>query len=217
MSDRSLTPDILLAAYAAGVFPMAETQDDPNVFWVDPTDRGILPLDGLHLSRSLARRMKKGHYRATLDQNFEDILDGCADRDETWINSTIRALMSDLFAMGHAHAFGVWKGDHLVGGMYGLALGGAFFGESMFSRDTDGSKMTLAWALDHLKHCGFVLFDTQFLTPHLASLGAIEIPRATYRARLQQALAVQADINRIELESDPQAVVQRMTHMSYRG
>ena len=214
MSDRSLTPDLLLAAYAAGVFPMAESEDDPNLFWVDPQDRGVLPLDGLHLSRSLGRRMRSGQYRATLDQAFEAILDGCADRDETWINGTIRRLVLELHRIGHAHAFGVWQDERLVGGMYGLALGGAFFGESMFSRDTDGSKMALAWAVDHLRRCGFTLFDTQFLTAHLASLGAVEIPRATYRARLQQALDLTADIHRVALERDPQAVVQRITQTS---
>ena len=214
MSDRSLTPDLLLAAYAAGVFPMAEAEDDPEIFWVDPHERGVLPMDGLHLSRSLRRRLRSGAYLATLDQSFEAILDGCADRDETWINGTIRQLVVDLHQMGYAHSFGVWQGDALVGGMYGLALGGAFFGESMFSRETDGSKMALAWAVDHLRRCGFVLFDTQFLTPHLASLGAVEIPRTTYRARLALALDVPADIRRFVIEADPQAVVQRITQTS---
>ena len=214
MSDRSLTPELLMAAYAAGVFPMAETRDDPEVFWVDPHERGILPLNGFHMSRSLARRMRRGDVHATLDTAFEEILDGCADRDETWINDTIRNLMSDLFTMGHAHAFGVWRDEKLIGGMYGLALGGAFFGESMFSRDTDGSKMALAWAVDHLKRTGFTLFDTQFITPHLSSLGAVEIPRSTYRARLDVALEVPADIHEIPLETDSQAVVQRITQTS---
>ena len=214
MSDRSLTPELLLAAYAAGVFPMAETRDDPEVFWVDPQERGVLPLDGFHMSRSLARRMRRGGIEARLDEDFEAVIDGCADRDETWINGTIRGLMTELFAMGHAHSFGVWKGDLLIGGMYGLALGGAFFGESMFSRDTDGSKMALAWAVDHLRRTGFTLFDTQFITPHLATLGAVEIPRLMYRAQLARALELPADIHRFSLESDPQAVVQRITQTS---
>ena len=214
MSDRSLTPELLLAAYAAGVFPMAETRDDPEVFWVDPQERGVLPLDGFHISRSLARRMRRGGIEARLDEDFEAVIDGCADRDETWINGTIRGLMTELFAMGHAHSFGVWKGDLLIGGMYGLALGGAFFGESMFSRETDGSKMALAWAVDHLRRTGFTLFDTQFITPHLATLGAVEIPRLMYRAQLARALELPADIHRFSLESDPQAVVQRITQTS---
>lgn len=214
MSDRSLTPDLLLAAYGAGVFPMAETREDPAVFWVDPQDRGILPLDGFRMSRSLVKALRKGDHHAKLNVGFDAILDGCADRDETWINGTIRKLMLQLHDMGHAHGFGLWRDQTLVGGMYGLALGGAFFGESMFSRDRDASKMTLAWALDHLRRTGFQLFDTQFITPHLASLGGIEIPRATYRARLEQALNRLANIHAIPLETDPQAVIQRMTQTS---
>ena len=214
MSDRGLTPELLLGAYAAGVFPMAEAEDDPDVFWVDPQRRGILPLDGFHVSRSLARRMRKGGVRATLDRDFEAVLDGCADRSETWINDTIRRLMIDLHEMGFAHSFEVWRGDDLIGGMYGVALGGAFFGESMFSTATDGSKMALAFAVDHLKRCGFCLFDTQFLTEHLATLGAIEISRAEYRSRLTQAIEVVADIHAQVLEHDAQAVVQRITQTS---
>jgi leucyl/phenylalanyl-tRNA--protein transferase len=214
MSDRSLTPELLLGAYAAGVFPMAETRDDPDVFWVDPRRRGIIPLDGFHLSRSLAKRMRRGDVRVSMDRAFESVLDGCADRNETWINETIRALMIEMFRMGHAHSFEVWQSDRLIGGMYGIALGGAFFGESMFSRSTDGSKMALAFAVDHLRRAGFTLFDTQFLTEHLASLGAVEISRDAYRKRLAQALDVPADIHAFPFETDAQAVVQRMTQMS---
>lgn len=214
MSDRSLTPELLLGAYAAGVFPMAETRDDPDVFWVDPRRRGIIPLDGFHLSRSLAKRMRRGDVRVSMDRAFESVLDGCADRNETWINETIRALMIEMFRMGHAHSFEVWQSDRLIGGMYGIALGGAFFGESMFSRSTDGSKMALAFAVDHLRRAGFTLFDTQFLTEHLASLGAVEISRDAYRKRLAQALDVPADIHALPFETDAQAVVQRMTQMS---
>jgi leucyl/phenylalanyl-tRNA--protein transferase len=214
MSDRSLTPELLLGAYAAGVFPMAETRDDPDVFWVDPRRRGIIPLDGFRVSRSLARRMRRGDIRVSMDAAFASVLDGCADRNETWINETIRTLMIELFRMGHAHSFEVWQGDQLIGGMYGIALGGAFFGESMFSRSTDGSKMALAFAVDHLRRAGFTLFDTQFLTEHLASLGAVEISRDAYRKHLAQALDVPADIHAIVLEKDPQAVVQRMTQTS---
>lgn len=214
MSDRSLSPDLLLGAYAAGIFPMAETRDDPEVYWVDPRIRGILPLDGFHMSRSLAKRMKSGRHRAALNADFEAIVEGCADRGETWINATIRDLMMELHLRGHAHAFGVYEGEDLVGGMYGLTLGAAFFGESMFSRATDGSKMALAWAVDHLRRTGFTLFDTQFLTPHLASLGGLEIPRGDYRKRLASALERQADIAVLPLEADPQAVVQRITQTS---
>lgn len=214
MSDRRLTPELLLGAYASGIFPMAETRDDPEVYWVDPQNRGILPLDGFHISRSLARTLRRGGLTATLDVAFNQIIDGCAARDETWINDTIRDLMDELFDANYAHAFGIWRDDTLIGGMYGLTIGSAFFGESMFSAATDGSKMTLAFAVDHLRRCGFTLFDTQFLTPHLASLGAVEIPRATYHARLATALAKPADIHSVPLETDPQAVVQRITQTS---
>lgn len=214
MSDRSLSPDLLLGAYAAGVFPMADGRDSNEVYWVDPRERGVLPLNGFRMSRSLARRMRKGNVRSTLNVAFEDILDGCADRDDTWINTTIRDLVLQLAAEGHAHAFGVWSGDRLIGGMYGLSLGQAFFGESMFSRATDGSKMALAWAIDHLRRTGFTLFDTQFITPHLASLGAIEIPRAQYHAQLRVAVDGAASVLSMPLETDPQAVVQRITQIS---
>lgn len=214
MSDRKLTPELLLGAYAAGVFPMAETRDDPDVFWVDPRRRGILPLDGFLMSRSLARRLRRGDTVASMDQDFEGVLDGCADRDETWINATIRGLVVELYRMGYAHSFEVRRGGVLIGGMYGVALGAAFFGESMFSRATDGSKMALAFAVDHLRRTGFRLFDTQFLTDHLASLGAVEIPRSAYRERLAKALEMPADIHAVMIERDHQAVVQRITQTS---
>lgn len=217
VSDRSLTAELLLGAYATGIFPMADSRDDPDVHWVDPRVRGVLPLDGFHMSRSLARRMRGGNYTATLDIEFESIVDGCADREETWINETIRELVIELHVMGRAHGFGVWSKGRLVGGMYGVALGGAFFGESMFSARSDGSKMALAWAVDHLRRTGFVLYDTQFSSPHLASLGVREVTRAAYRALLASALEASADITRLPLESDPQAVVQRITQTSYRG
>lgn len=214
MSDRSLTPELLLGAYGTGVFPMAETRDDPDVFWVDPRRRGILPLDGFHISRSLARRMRRADVLATLDEGFDEVLNGCAERKETWINDTIRDLMLALHEMGHAHAFAVWQSDRMIGGMYGVALGGAFFGESMFSRATDGSKMALAFAVDHLRRTGFRLFDTQFLTEHLASLGAVEVSRADYHARLREALELTAEIRSIPIEPDAQAVVHRITQTS---
>ena len=214
MSDRKLTPELLLGAYATGIFPMAETRDDLEVYWVDPRRRGILPLDGFHISRSLARRMRRGDLRASMNEAFEQVLDGCAARDETWINATIRDLMIRLHERGFAHSFEVWQDGRLIGGMYGIALAGAFFGESMFSAATDGSKMTLAFAVDHLKRSGFMLFDTQFLTEHLASLGAVEIPRDEYRKRLKEALEHPADIRALPVDTDAQAVVQRMTQTS---
>ena len=189
-----LVPDILLHAYATGIFPMAESRDHTELFWVDPTRRGVLPLDGFHTSRSLARRIKRGDHTATLNTDFAAVLDACADRTETWINMEIRALYLHLFDLGHAHSLEIWQEDALVGGVYGVTLGGAFFGESMFSRRSDGSKLALAHLVHHLRHCGYVLFDTQFITPHLSRLGAVEISRDTYRARLKEALVIKADI-----------------------
>lgn len=187
-----LTPDLLLQAYRVGVFPMSEGRNDPEVFWVDPRMRGVIPLDGFRISRSLARSMRRGHFTVTVDTAFDDVVRGCADRDETWINATIFDLYRALFRRGHAHSIEVWQDGTLVGGVYGVAIGAAFFGESMFSRATDASKLALAYLVDILRRGGFQLFDTQFITPHLASLGAVEIPRDAYRKRLARAIAAPA-------------------------
>ncbi len=186
---EELTPDILLRAYAMGIFPMSDGRDDPDIHWVDPRLRGVLPLDGFHLSRSLARRIRSGRFRVTADTTFDAVVAACADRSETWISHRIQALYARLHALGHAHSIEVWQGDRLVGGVYGVALGAAFFGESMFSRATDASKIALAFTVDRLRAGGFRLFDTQFLTPHLASLGGREVTRAEYHLRLAEALA----------------------------
>ncbi|ARO14809.1 leucyl/phenylalanyl-tRNA--protein transferase [Ketogulonicigenium robustum] len=185
----ALTPDDVLAAYRFGIFPMAESRDDPHLFWVDPEMRGLLPIDGLHISRSLARRIRRQDFRITYDTAFHPVMAGCADRPETWINPPIFTLYSALYDMGHAHSVEVWSGDDLVGGSYGLKIGGAFFGESMFSRQTDASKVALAYLTTSLRSAGYSLFDTQFLTPHLASLGGHEVPRKSYREMLSKAVA----------------------------
>lgn len=212
--DPDLTPALLLNAYASGIFPMAESRDDSEIFWVDPHRRGILPLTGFHISRSLARRIRRGSDRATLNRDFEAVVAGCADREETWISTEIARLYKELHDMGHAHSLEVWTERELIGGVYGVTLGTAFFGESMFSRRTDGSKLALAWLTHHLARCGFTLFDTQFITPHLASLGAIEIPRARYRALLHEALQKDASITALPLDTRPQSVLQRRTQIS---
>lgn len=209
----SLTPEMLLQAYRLGVFPMAEDREAEALFWCDPVARGIVPLDGLRLSRSLRRKLRKAPFRLSLNENFAGVLDGCADRPSTWINAEIAALFTALHDQGHAHSIEVWEGRELVGGLYGLALGGVFCGESMFSRRTDASKIALATLVTHLRACGFVLFDTQYLTDHLASLGGVEIPRATYRACLTEALGRDADIHRHDLPSG-QDVVQLNTQRS---
>ncbi len=210
----ALTPRLLLSAYAAGIFPMAESRGASEVFWVDPRRRGILPLGRFHISRSLARRIRRGGYRATLNAAFGAVVAGCADRPETWINDEIARLCGELHAAGHAHSLEIWQDGELTGGVYGVAMGAAFFGESMFSRRSDASKLALAHLTDHLWRCGFVLFDTQFLTPHLASLGAIEISRADYRRRLRAALAKPASVGARPFDPSAHPVLQRRTQMS---
>jgi leucyl/phenylalanyl-tRNA--protein transferase len=212
--DETLTPDLLLRAYAAGVFPMAEDRDSTEIFWVDPRRRGILPLSNFHISRSLRRRIRQMAYSIRTDADFSGVVDGCAERPETWINAQIAELYAALHDAGHAHSLEVWDGPDLVGGVYGVTLGAAFFGESMFSRRTDASKIALAYLVDRLRLGGFMLFDTQFLTDHLRSLGAVEISRADYRARLSQALAQPADFDRAGPPPPPQELLQRSTQIS---
>ena len=188
-----LTPALLLRAYAMGVFPMAESRDDPKIHWVDPRKRGIFPLNSFHISRSLSRHIRQSKYTIRTNSDFSGVVQGCADREETWINPEIFRLYTDLHDLGFAHSLEVWDGNSLIGGVYGVAIGAAFFGESMFSRRTNASKTALAYLIHRLNAGGFTLFDTQFLTPHLASLGAVEIPRAEYRRRLENALATTAN------------------------
>ena len=212
--DLQLTTEILLHAYASGVFPMSESRDDPEIFWVEPQMRGILPLDRLRISRSLARTLRRWHFKVTLNKAFADVVRACADREETWINDTIFALYCELHAEGHAQSVEVWHNDVLVGGAYGVTLGGAFFGESMFSTMTDASKVALAFLVDHLNRTGYVLLDTQFITDHLASLGAIEIPRETYQQQLAKALKVSANFREKYSIPTPYDVIQRNAQTS---
>ena len=195
--DIEITPELIIRAYQAGIFPMAEDATDDDIFWVSPEQRGILPLDGLIVSTSLRKAIRKSSFTVKVDTDFPAIIEGCAtvgeDRDATWINRTIRSVYGELFHRGVAHTVEVWDGDDLVGGLYGLAIGGAFFGESMFHRATNASKMALAHLVARLNAGGFELLDTQFVTPHLASLGGVEIPRAAYEERLAQALLIQGD------------------------
>ncbi len=209
----SLSPELLLHGYSIGIFPMAEHRDDPELFWVDPKFRGVFPLDGFHVSRSLARRIRQGGFSVTIDQSFCDVVDGCADRSDTWINGELRDLYQQLHQSGHAHSLEIRDGDALIGGVYGVSMGAAFFGESMFSRRTDASKIALAYLVDRLRQTGFRLFDTQFLTAHLASLGAIEIPRAQYRQELEEAITASADFT-ATLDQSPEGVIQRITQTS---
>lgn len=189
-----ITPETLLNAYANGVFPMADDAEAKQIYWVDPTLRGVIPLKQFHISRSLARALRKQDYEVRLNSNFDQTVRHCADREETWINAEIFALYGELHRLGFAHSLEIWREDSMIGGVYGVTLGRAFFGESMFSRVTNGSKFALAYLTHRLKSAGFTLFDTQFITPHLASLGAIEIPRAQYHQHLLQALQARSDI-----------------------
>jgi leucyl/phenylalanyl-tRNA--protein transferase len=195
--DVEITPELIVRAYRAGIFPMAEDAADEDLFWVSPEMRGIIPLDGFHLSASLRKAIQKSPFSVKVDSDFAATIEGCAtvgaDRNSTWINQTIRAVYGELFRRGVAHTVEVWDGDELVGGLYGLAIGGAFFGESMFHRRTNASKMAMAHLVERLNAGGFVLLDTQFVTDHLESLGGIEIPRAAYEERLANALLVDAD------------------------
>jgi leucyl/phenylalanyl-tRNA--protein transferase len=202
-----LTPELILRAYAAGIFPMAEDADSPDLFWVSPEKRGVLPLDGFHISRSLRKTMKTREFSVRVDTDFEAVIDGCAtegeDRDSTWINPEIRRLYSELFRRGYVHTVEVWAEGELVGGLYGLSMGAAFFGESMFHRVTDASKIAMAHLVERLKAGGYRLLDTQFVTPHLASLGGIEIPRELYEVQLAAALAHQGDFFALDRQGGP--------------
>jgi leucyl/phenylalanyl-tRNA--protein transferase len=191
-----LTPALLLRAYAAGIFPMAESAEDEELFWVDPERRGVLPLDRFHLPRRLRRTLRNAGFAVTSDEDFAAIVAGCAEataeRPKTWINGVIARLYGTLHSQGFAHSVEVRQEGTLVGGLYGVALGGAFFGESMFSRMTDASKVALAHLVARLRIGGFQLLDTQFLTEHLERFGAVEISRAAYHRRLDRALGVAA-------------------------
>ncbi|MDX1743797.1 MAG: leucyl/phenylalanyl-tRNA--protein transferase [Ruegeria sp.] len=209
----SLSPDLLLHGYSIGIFPMAEHRNAAELFWVDPKFRGVFPLDGFHVSRSLARRIRKCGFSVTINQDFAGVVDGCADRSDTWINAELRDLYLKIHHSGQAHSLEIWEGDQLVGGVFGVTLGAAFFGESMFSRRKDASKIALTYLVDRLRQTGFRLFDTQFLTAHLASLGAIEIPRSQYRQELEVAINASADFT-APLAQSAEGVIQRMTQTS---
>nr|WP_255703030.1 leucyl/phenylalanyl-tRNA--protein transferase [Roseivivax sp. GX 12232] len=202
---------MILQAYRVGVFPMAESRDDPEIFWVDPKFRGVIPLDGFHVSRSLARTLRQDRFQVSLNRDFAGVMRGCADREETWINDEILRVYSALNAAGEAHSLEVWEEGALVGGVYGVSVGAAFCGESMFSRRRDASKVALAWLVDHLTRAGYRLFDTQFLTHHLASLGAEEISRTAYQARLKAALKEEGRFSETPLAGSGREVVARLT------
>jgi leucyl/phenylalanyl-tRNA--protein transferase len=207
-----ITPQVLLKAYACGIFPMAESADDPALYWIEPQQRGILRLDQVHVPRRLARTVRQGLYDIRVDTDFEGVISGCAasrpGRRTTWINPKIRALYRDLFDTGYCHTVEAWHGDRLVGGLYGVALNGAFFGESMFSLARDASKVALVYLCARLIHGGFSLLDTQFVTEHLRQFGTVEIERGDFHTLLERALAHEADFAALPVDTPAEQILQ---------
>ncbi len=195
--SEPLTPELLLQAYASGYFPMAETRDDDALYWFHPEKRGVIPLDGFHIPASLAKHIRKSPYTITTNQAFPAVIAACSEdhetRPESWINPTIIALYTQLWRMGFAHSVECWEEEELVGGLYGVSLGGAFFGESMFSRKTNASKTALVYLVNLLKTAGYTLLDTQYVNDHLKQFGVQEISRKDYAKRLQSALKLRTD------------------------
>jgi leucyl/phenylalanyl-tRNA---protein transferase len=196
-----ITPEVLLKAYACGIFPMAESADDPALYWIEPERRGIIPLKGFHVPSRLARTTRADRFAVVCNRDFDAVIDGCAEpqpgRGRTWINARIRKLYRGLYDIGHCHTVEVYDGDVLAGGLYGVSLGAAFFGESMFHRERDASKIALVHLVARLKGGGFRLLDTQFVTDHLKTFGAVEVPRRQYQKLLDNALGDTADFGRL--------------------
>jgi leucyl/phenylalanyl-tRNA--protein transferase len=212
--EPKITAPLLLQAYASGVFPMAEGAGSDTIFWVDPRRRGILPLDGLHVPRRLARSFRTVPFDIRINGDFARVVAACATRPETWINPTILARYRDLHRIGHGHSVEIWTEGQLTGGLYGVTLGAAFFGESMFSTSRDASKFALIALVARLRAGGFQLLDTQFVTDHLVGLGAVEIGRAAYHRRLEAALASPADFFAVSADASRQRLLQLSTQTS---
>lgn len=214
----TITPQILLKAYAAGVFPMAESADDPSLYWIDPDERGIIPLDGFHVPRSLRKTIRQEPFEIRIDTAFDEVMAACAEerpeRPSTWINTRIRSLYGQLFKMGFCHSVECWREDKLVGGLYGVCIAGAYFGESMFSRERDASKVALTYLVARLKAGGFTLLDTQFVTDHLIRFGAREIEREQYHQLLEEALGVDGDFELLPLDAGADGVLQLVSQTS---
>lgn len=209
-----LTPSLLLRAYSVGVFPMADSATSDEVFWVDPKRRGILPLDQFHASKSLRKRARQGRFEIRVNSAFRATVEACADREETWINEEILDLYETLHRLGYAHSVECWVEGRMVGGLYGVSIGAGFFGESMFSTERDTSKLALMWLVARLNAGGFWLLDTQFVTDHLTSVGAIEINRADYQTQLRSAISTEADFWKLPLDAGYEAVLQLSTQTS---
>jgi leucyl/phenylalanyl-tRNA---protein transferase len=207
----TITPQILLRAYAAGIFPMAESADDSALYWVEPEERGIIPLDGLKISHSLRKSVRRGLFEIRIDHDFPAVIRACAERapgrKSTWINNRIVALYSQLHRMGCCHSVECWQDGKLVGGLYGVRIGAVFFGESMFSRVTDASKVALVHLAARLNHGGFRLLDAQFVNPHLERLGAMQVPKARYHEMMEPLLALEADFFAFDKDDEPETVL----------
>ena len=206
-----VTADLLLRAYEAGIFPMAESADDPGLYWIEPKERGIIPLERFHVPKSLAKTIRAGRFDIAINRDFDAVIAGCAaetpDRRQTWINQRIRTLYGELYDRNFVHTVEVYQQGQLVGGLYGVSLGGAFFGESMFHRARDASKVALAYLVARLKFGGYALLDTQFVTPHLAQFGTLAVRRGRYRQMLQRALQAQGNFMALPDDTDPQTIL----------
>lgn len=213
-----ITPQVLMKAYACGIFPMAESAEDNALYWIEPERRGILPLNDVHISKRLARTIKQQKFEIRVDQNFKKVIEGCAapapGRRSTWINDRIRELYGELFKLGCCHTVEAWMGEKLVGGLYGVHLGGAFFGESMFSLEKDASKVALVYLVARLKHGGFSLLDTQFVTDHLRKFGAVEVNREKFQRLLDGALSLRADFFGLPADASPESILQLVNQTS---
>ena len=210
-----ITPQVLLKAYSCGIFPMAESADDPALYWIEPQHRGILPLENVHFPRRLLKTVRSTPLQVRIDSDYEGVIDGCAapraGRNTTWINKRIRSLYRELFEQGACHTVEVWSGERMVGGLYGVALKSAFFGESMFSHERDASKIALVHLVARLISGGFTLLDTQFVTDHLRQFGTIELDRSTFQSRLEDALEIEADFSKLSRDARTEHIVQIVT------
>ncbi|MGH8336187.1 MAG: leucyl/phenylalanyl-tRNA--protein transferase [Gammaproteobacteria bacterium] len=216
----AITPQVLLKAYSCGIFPMAESADDPALYWIEPQHRGVLPLSGIHLSSRMTQTLRNTELVVKIDTDFPGVIAGCAapraGRSTTWINSRIRELYGELFHLGYCHTLETWSGERLVGGLYGVALNGAFFGESMFSIEREASKIALMHLAARLIHGNFVLLDTQFVTDHLRQFGAREVERAEFHGLLEVALDRQADFHALPQETAPGRIIDIIAAASHR-
>jgi leucyl/phenylalanyl-tRNA--protein transferase len=214
----TITPQILLKAYAAGIFPMAESAEDDSLYWIDPDKRGVLPFDAFHVPRRLRRTVRSDRFEIKVDEDFEQVIEACArsgpGRNSTWINSRIRSLYEQLFRMGFCHTVEAWSEGQLVGGLYGVKIGGAFFGESMFTVERDASKVALVHLVARLIHGGFKLLDTQFVTEHLSRFGTLEVSRDAYHQLLEEALQSEGDFHSFEEDGDASVVLQLVSQTS---